>query len=617
MKLAHFPSEILGLILFGKHASHLALRLWTCGDSLLHAKLSSCVVYLNLKAGSKADYLHPLAHVNFSSLRHLYLKSRTCLFSHPEKCSTWLSSLPQGLETLDIFSVDAHHAVWTKIAKDSSPRSQPLLRDLKALFPHLRTLRIKNPSGDCPTRLQKVDLPLLPASLTQLSLGSSLMITLDDLDMLSLLPASMLRLECVIGITETLDHHNIAIALSYLPSEVYYITNITIIDNFELYNATMIGAFPHQVTDMEILNNGMTSSEGIYDPFKLPPSLTKLDIELPHAFTLAEFVSFLPRTLIEFSVLAQHTHLFQPQDEALLVWPPLLESLSIWNASMRQDQISQLPASLTKLVISHYLDMPIQSRNAKERKMSAKIFPPNLTHLSLALKALSSTFQLLTIDHEFPSNLHNLTITYSGPADINIQFMEKLPKHLSIFSLNSSSLHYSFDNWTFPTQLRSIEVRRWHSKWFKLLPASVRTFQCFQCIFTLHDGESTQNIDFFALLPAGILDLEIYQFAALLPNSPNMLLDSSLSPPTLMDDRYRVENRRFDFADHTFEPSSLLWRLQIYNGAVFPRKILQKLPKTLRKLHLTINVPILTPEIEAELPPSLHDFSLKSAPEMS
>ena len=372
--LASLPSELLGLILYGKQTSYCAIALWKCGDTLINLKLASGLEFLHLKDKRLASTSrYPKLISSLKNLRFLYLNrgdfylfpTSQCLSAELQKiqghrletlglkCSRAMQALRRHRAPIDSLTSElgstrvddditkseessSSHEEDDEFVLTAYERGDSFLFDMESIFPRLRTLHVIPPIED--QTMQEEDLAGLPQSLTTLKYPSTLEWFSTSDGLMAKLPRSL----C------TIDGH---------------------------------------ISHRSLIEEIATSEEGIQQMLRHvwsdpPPSLTHLGSISPPAQYRHNDLSWLPRTLTSYrvdimppGVTAELCHTLPPNTEKIHFHDLDLPSFS-WDAYIL---FSKLPSTLT--------DVQVSGTNA------FLITPHFLTHLPRSLTKLTNSIR--------------------------------------------------------------------------------------------------------------------------------------------------------------------------------------------------------------------------------
>lgn len=203
MSLAHFPTELLAIMLFPSDSSFLYIRLWKTGDRILQHRLTHAMINLDLRP-LRPQFQFPSVVSHLPRLRHFALKSTLRTSFKPNQNVSTLSMLPQTLESL-LLDFPSLHLFLTNYGHASEATSAKLIEthyplgvsrfiNLNALFPKLVSLTLgKLDSGLGPSLTPSTLLSILPSSLTELCFDK---LIIASAPFASLLPRNLVRLDC-------------------------------------------------------------------------------------------------------------------------------------------------------------------------------------------------------------------------------------------------------------------------------------------------------------------------------------------------------------------------------------------------------------------------------------
>ena len=399
----------------------------------------------------------PTAVQNWSSLRHLEIKTVSVLAEQPLVTQRAILSLPTTLRSLTLLTPEAEfileekdplrladlHRVFMQSFPNAQAHKHPKMINLESFFPYLEKLVI-NARGALKrveALMVSCDLFVLPKSLHTLEwLGNEL---LDD-EVLDYLPADLVNLTLDEGLLLSRYQNQPYDSKPYLPSQLQTLVwrhsfssgalppSIGVIDalprslrtlecpGIRRFDASLLSYFPPHITKLKL--------PFFNDPTKLtflPPALTEL--ELPHV-TIDDwnhvgpllpvalkslFINFSPITLL-----------------SLVNWellPSDLERLTVWGNGLLLNHTdkSVLPLSLK------YLDLSLHDIGEGECNTLEGIWPPQITFLKIP--GPSSTFDNPHLN-QIPRNLYYLSMDSILAQDISL-----LPRRLLRLTLDCAS----------------------------------------------------------------------------------------------------------------------------------------------------------------------------------
>ena len=377
MNLMHFPPEVLGHMLTPPASSFLCLQLWNTGDRLLQRYLSHAMVSLDLRP----KFLIPSVVSKLPGLRHFAIAAygRSDL-NYPHNIKM-LEMLPRTLEslTLDFFSADHFLTNYSLPSGDTFEipiythytRGQSPFIYLNGLFPHLTSFNVNSFDEGEPFIDPRDLLPVLPSSLTELSINKVFFTS----SFASMLPRSLIKLNC--SLDWRLSHSASELfeeAWFDAPPHLEYIGGLSLSDTEP---ETLW--FPKTITEIGWCLFELSSPQDLYAPTKnlvisnsadfqtdptlvwtakLPSTLTRLDflrltsLPLTHLHCLPPSLTHLGATIswttqdLEDSKLRLST-----------LWPPALTHLEVITRSF-DIFMSVLPRTLETLHMreKHSLD---------------------------------------------------------------------------------------------------------------------------------------------------------------------------------------------------------------------------------------------------------------------
>lgn len=598
MRLADLPSDLLGLLLASKLTSFLIIPLWKSGDRILQHKLSVGVHFVDLDAlGFVPCSRFPKLLSCLKNLRHLALsRGRLPLMPSEEDLSAELRKLDyHKLETLKISSLDASGAL---VLHDANERArlglQSKLWTTASRFPVLSTLHIaagKRGVSD----IAASDFCGLPPTLTKLTTE---ILNLADLPQGSFICASLPR-ALLEWKTFIIDLAGLA-----LDSEAFWKDAPPHLQVFGESRPLEDSVPSHpEVLPRSLVNFAIGKTNGFPSSFsylqRMPPLFDSYWIPLGcHGFpdSLEHFQSLglprqpstlkispppgrlelnpsdigsLPRSLLDLTIAdstGSSGARIETNEEILCrpgLWPPALTSLDLGFSSEQTQLLSHLPATLTELTL-----------HLAEERVPSKLIPRCISTLWIHLTTPRLT---LILEPGLPETLLHLHVKVRHElTSFDIGFFDNLPSSLLSLSLPFVEELYYNDFYPFklPSGLTSLMASRWPIEWFESFPSSLTALK----------------IPALDLGLANSLDEFDYCFGFLSSNLVSLTL-SSWSPLPLSA-----------VATH-FSRMTRLVSLNIQHLAQCDQQVLQHLPGSLRKLHITLET--ITREFAKLLNPRL------------
>ena len=609
--LNQFPPEVLDLILGSKTSSYLALRLWSCGNSILKSKLSSGITYMNLKAGWSLQTGFPPMLLKLPNLRYLSIKVTGNLMRHPLEWKGLILSLPSTLETLKIDCSDCDFCLrnfapeWTETAplyiETTYPMGTSNLFDISQQLPRLTRLKI------CGTKqFFACDLPSLPSTITDLKFegiqrqGFRLM--------MSSLPRSLVRLRTtVVGPADSVgiaDWLNCPPNLTRIDkvNEFYPQTNYAWLPR-SLKHVTINGAqrLPFNFSDTAALTLPSSYESIVFNlPFnlvehngpdisaswasKVSPRLTTLDVTTPERSAFdAHLLRYLPHTLTDLTINFEHINWIglpsrleiETADPSTFDsgWPPHLLSLALRGIISCED-FYRFPRTLSKLSVT--LGNGIHSaRHEGYVSIKSKDLPPNLTQMTL--RGFGEDTDIIG---PLPETLQHLELLeYLRPNAVStLHYKLLIPQPLpqSITFLSAGLTQNRLALWLPPPCLTRLCTSHLLFTDFESLPRTLTSL----VISDLEGPPLQRHVNLTYGLPSSLVKLIIYKpfyFASLLtPDS--------------------------------FANLPLLKEMNIHQDIIVPSAAIRNLSRHLK--HLKIEITDLKEEDASFLPPYLESLNL-------
>lgn len=515
LRILNFPREILAQVLQYENISHAVVKLWLCGDQILNEwmalRLSEVRLMLigtptgNSLLGQKSP---PKMLLQLRSLRNLSLHSAEKLFEERSSWLSFLSMLPDTLESLELVSGPDHfrflspdpYSALSMLLEESSSwySSLPVLTSLTLVsegynwnpLPPTLTYLDCRLEFNYAVSVTAVRASYLPRSLTRLA-GQTEIFNVrfaalvadwasapphlahidflainDEVQDYSWLPTSLTLLntspEAILDYNSKLTR-SLPPKLANLKAEVFIATNEDVVDLQEL---------PRSLTCLEINAFGQKC---LWDPASLPHTLTRLSLD---SFSDIDWTS-LSSLMMERKVAGAHN------------WPPHLKSLRfICCHSFQSSDFMLLPHTLLHLDVET-VDGAVQGSH----------LPPHLTSLRLVGVRLDVN------DSPMPQSLTKLLVTAThSPTTV--------PQCLPIGSLpNLLRLEYShssFINDPGHTALQVLKVSTLKFDELGVLPRNLTKLRISE-LSELYSSAAYANGGMFEALPPRLTSLEIGQ----------------------------------------------------------------------------------------------------------
>lgn len=580
VSLGCLSDDVLARILHYAHPKH-ALKLWVCGDSLLHAKLGrSSIQQLSYRAPKVCRARPPLLLRHFRGLRSLaLLMGAMHTFDH-EEFYAFLLELPPSLEKL---------LLQPRIPFFSIARLAASSR-----FSRLDTLSFQFNS---PVYVTPQDFQTLPSTLQQLHITGSIWAS-NLAELISALPLTLQSLH--LHASKALPDNNQDNGPGFFDLAP---------NDPALWTGDSVRALPRTLTVLQWNISHRMFTECIEE---LPPSITSLEIPEPKANPT--YLRKLPAALSSLALsrapaLLEDMYHLPSMLTVLAIPPPVLVS---------GDMLASLPRTLTMLkaktidwstVTSHIMFPPdITELSSKiPGEFVFKLLPRKLHDVSLFMKDdslddlapiksfvdLPSTLKQLYVGPldpadrtvlaeasiTLPRGLENLLIQGPSGGDYHA-FFHDLPsglKHLHLLIGNprrNAAILQHVD--ALPSHLVMLDIcvsfDVMDASFFALLPGSLKIFEC-------ENSAVYYSLDDIASLPRGLSELRLQ-----LPDKESR---GTVTPDALVLDVL---------------PPSL--QHLVLRGAVINDDDLIHLPRSLRYMH-DITLQVEKEESLQHLPPSL------------
>lgn len=643
--LARLPPEILNQVISFKDTSHLILRLWKCGDTLLSSRLVKHATHLDLRHADHLPTQVPRMISLLGNLRFLLLQSKTSIMTQPHHWILVRETLPKTLETLRILCPDAESILLNYAP---NPKASPITTvyklgpshyiDLSTLLPLLTDLEIGHDLDPC-------FLTALPSTLTRFAMPN-FRINHQGYLALGYLPRSLVELHSQVKIKAF--NSNISglptakeIALqqgwiSSFPPSLTFISDITLIDGFptswipqrihsKKFNVDcrtekdpfLLQNLPPNSNQLELINfspshcrmetpnegekvdkNDSLTSEafstlGEYPwPELLPVNLVSLTVS-PNMRETVPFgtnIKYLPRTLTNLSL-----------DGASCDWSSLasaFRSLDTEGSVLCMDGF--WPPSLTEMffsVLTSYQE-PFQllPRTLRTLHIESLVFsksealikvdqlPPSLTHFDFEVRQDQVQF---TFTSPFPPSLTNLSFIQklTQVGHVSGKVLASLPDSITSLHAQPDFLVVDYDvPWKLPVSLTHMDLDHWFCTMLSSLPKTLVSL----LIKRIHGLDRLSKSGYEAVyrdLPTGLESVTIL-FA--------------VDPPK--------NSKHLEFSPLSFSNLPRLQDLRISHG-LFPSSIFKNLPRGLKGLSLSL--PKLAQKHICFIPPQLELLELK------
>lgn len=522
-----------------------------------------------------------------------------------------LSTLSPALETLCLVSSDSdqafrnyspsHTASKPSFIETDYGRGKSTWIDAGALFPRLTRLEIGRWEFYIDQFFDERDLAGLPSTLRELKVSHIYRLLMQG-SVMRALPRTLERLEAQTKWSphSVADWQNAPPNLTYV-SGIYCSHNVDSVDyapwipptieigsmqtsNDDWTAQRVLGQLPPTIRQLSVNNLHASSFDGKETDWmgSTPRSLTSLEVRLHSAFSRAVLTQLPPHlTYLHITVVVKGATIFgefrgEQEHGTSSLWPKTLHTLVLGPNCDAKD-IRLVPKTLT------ILEMQFNPESYGLYKFEAEDLPRNLKTLALVTS------------HFKPAHRVNSGIFLPSLTSYGISFTSGKNLPLHVFSrgliesqLPSSLKHLSFRMtavpspteapWVLPSQLLTLKTSIWRIQWLKSLPRTITTLSI-TTLCGLRELRDNGPIDLFAHLPTALTSLNL--------------------------DSHSQEK----FLQCTFSTSSLASLSQLYDltcSAVyaFPSSIFKDLPKSLRRLDVSLNSD--NPEDAPFLPSSLH-----------
>lgn len=618
MHLANFPAELLGMCLHFADVSHIAIRLWKCGDTLLNAKLAQGLAEATWRCRDGFELEVPRMLLHLRNLRSLSLQSSKVLVKDASNWPSILNGLSKALESLSITSNDVN-LVFLNYAPDWTTheptfittefkRGASRLVDIGLKFPALQTLNLSCSSSAA--RIQPEELlPALPSTLTSLK-ASTTPPRSSDWPFMALLPKSLTSMDLDLMLHFQTHQAEIIADWAEAPPQLRSIATVywrhppshldwlprslthADLGSSPVYSSSLqslprglvhdlrleIGhkegeedPTPHWASTLPALQSLVAGSQIPFTPdviAALPRSLTSLDVwrtadfnwlQFARSYTLAKQQGTLPSSLTD------------------SIWPPGLTHLRFEMFVNNDESFEAIPRTLTSLELGIHLQM-VPEVHMEE-------MPPLLQKLIVRIYNYSD--KPATFVGDFSPNLKEVRV-HSGSGQFNCQsLLEKLPESVTSIGLSDDNYHSLLEPsyfkkvapWKFPSQLRSLELRDFHANWFNALPRTLTDLSIYELFFV----NLKHPTDPLAGLPSTLTSLTIHNCH-----------HHSTSP---------------QLSETSFSSLTHLTVLNTYDVFGLPSAFLRHLPRSIKSLDVILS-PIDYEDL-AFLPPSLFVCELR------
>lgn len=588
MLLSHLPPEILDYILTPSGAVLSVLQLWLTGDKILRSRLAKGLKRLDLTPISNKSFRLPPMVSDLRVLRHFALPAKAKTMEDRFKLESTLKTLSGTLESLELPFSNAREDVFINCDLETATSPPPTIKtqyprglsrciDIGAMLPKLLSLKIYGYRAK-PLRDFVELFPALPSTLTDLYLHH---VSRVSYPFASLLPKSLLRLDCNFALANTLDPNDPLFLEDWAnaPPHMQYIRGIRSISFHD-----QLEWLPNSITQLDSCFLWMSP--------QLPPRFPSgvigdLSIRLVDS-TLwgTTWIANLPRNLTKLAIYGASPR-FGPMEVSLLPvtltflecplnfksWPtgssddgdaagdaksPERNCSGVWPPNLIEAEFSASPLSISML--PHSLKkLSLQLDEAEEGTLKVNDLPPLLSALSLdGPTALSGNWPTSLTKLEINNN-DNITDCPSFPPSLtHFAWRPDLSRHGNdvgtedhpCFATNTVALTGS--------GLTTLSVIGWNVAWFEFIPRSVASIE----IFELHYSTATPEAH-FKDLPPGLVHLRI-------ENGYSDLIfgDEIELSPTSLSSLHHLED------------------LDLRNLICFPSSALRHLPRTLE--HLTV-----------------------------
>lgn len=432
-QLSRLPGEVLDLIC---SEAHLLLALWRCGNANLNSKLTQGVTCASFASHWSLQFGLPPLISNLRSLRHLSLFSRGKIMKNRLDWPTFMKSLPNTLETLEIVCENsvACLVAWTPTGSSLSsyPMGKSHFIDLHSLFPRLHTLKVHtSPDHEDSSPIMSSDLAGLPPTLTRLK-AEILISDPTQYSLFALLPRSLIHLDATV---ESPTNEASSLDWQHAPPHLETISEIRV--NYAVNSYSWI---PSSVVHAKITD---------------ACSLVAKQLGLSHLFTPENFYSFPRLDTLEFASSSGWLNASESWYSILPLRITRLDLICILK-SFSAVELAMIPRSVTRFSFqSNEMDWnSIEQAYTIASADGSSIWPPNLLDLEFHAPTMPTHFSLL------PATLHRLKLRLSRLRDANLQ-VDALPQNLTdlyitfLYSRRGSSETFSCVG-AFPRGLTSL-----------------------------------------------------------------------------------------------------------------------------------------------------------------
>lgn len=505
--LSSLPAEILAQVLNGDN-SHLVIALFKCGDSLLEHKLTSSITTVKLvdkRWWTTSRYPKCLSRLH--RLRSLSIdRSSGYLIGSEDALVKELKSLPQALEELHLFAIDASSAALYEVhdasgtlLKGLGVKRSDLYRDSNVVthfMPSLKILSLDPCPAILPPSLTKLCVPWLSLSLAE-QLPRSLEVIQGEIRFEGTAPLLWGKLPPTLTQVDTL------VKLMVIGNPNLYSDFPPSLTRFKLdapVEISSLKTLPPQTRCLKVDYYGRPPSGWLE---LLPSRLHTLELIPSHRTAFShEALKSLPRTLttLRGSITVPWEDIDRETD-----WPSGLTFLGASDFMVPPQFFHCLPRSLRRLKI-------LWQRDSRSTDLSGL---PSLTRLSIRWPYLDDdgleiSDGLCDPRNPFPSTLTSLSLR------LGIYWLASFPKEkLSLLPQNLTSLKINLkdDNEgaeeaksiiALPPGLTSLWCGGFSGSRFQDLPRGITDLKLGGNIFIPPNTE-----DAFQSLPASLTSLEI------------------------------------------------------------------------------------------------------------
>lgn len=541
--LAWLPAELLAAVLCDHSISYTIPNLWKCGSRILNAKLSSCIISLDLVDTAELSTSRwPRLISSLRSLRSLSVNRGLGHLMPSPLLSREIQELPSTLTYLKLISLDVKEGLLLHTAHSTSesptfvatqyPLGASRMIDLSSLFPQLKVLKLGTDGAPFS------DFAGLPSNLTSLKAFGM------DLSALPLLPRGLTDLNCSITTTGAKGVFSNDQCTEFILNAPPSLTRLKAI--LGDLPSTAVEAIPRTVTEGEF---GLKTPGRVAAPWKylfakaLPPNLSSI-----HVHTVADFVqikqtwfSVIPskitkltlgrssdraRSLITLSTkaiealpatLTELCGFFQIDWEAvkretLMMWPPRLTRLE-QTVDYTGRFLEEYPSTLLQLRFAHLASTPLD----------ASLLPPLLTSLDIITEINTKYKHSLNISHTMPETLTRLMVEVARGREclgISPTLLPTLPRslrHLNLLIYEDALKPQHLSALSDLSQLQELRADHWRPDWFAALPRNLTSFYVANMLpepSTAADSSQRPEVlykktDMFAALPASLTSLDL------------------------------------------------------------------------------------------------------------